>query len=579
MNKSDQRIRKFNPGTVQSDKEVKEQFVVRTLELEDVLDVLREHINSPSCQKNVLVAAPRGQGKTMLLARVAAEVNTNDELSASLLPVRFMEESYEIFNLADFWLDTLFYLARESAKHDHLLAEELKETHDDLIDRWHEEGLADLVRAAVLEAADRLGKKLVLMVENLQALRKNVDENFGRELRGVLESEPQIMLLATATTKHFEWLDAEQLFSKLSDKIVELEPLEEDDCHLLWQVISDDAVSEREIRPLEILTGGNPRLLVIVAGFARHRSLRQLMEELVSLFDEHTEYFRSHLEVLARGERRVYISVIDLWQSSSASEIATRARMDIRSVSTLLGRLVERGFVEVKGSGRKRRYFAAERLYRIYYKLRREHDEATVVADLIHFMAVFYSHDELAKMSGRLNEEATRSPMIREGIERAVVERPQLGSLFPNMARPSIDRMPSPAEVTDNESAEQLLEEASAHEELGQFEAAIDAYDEAIKRFDSNNELQYRVASAMSNKGGAYEKLGQFEAAIDAYDEVIKRFDSNNELQEEVGWALFQKGEVYAELGQFEAAIKAYDEALERYSSSNEQFWRACDVV
>ena len=67
----------------------------------------------------------------------------------------------------------------------------------------------------------------------------------------------------------------------------------------------------REIRPLEILTGGNPRLLVIVAGFARHRSLRQLMEELVVLIDEHTEYFRGHLEALPRSERRVYIAVID----------------------------------------------------------------------------------------------------------------------------------------------------------------------------------------------------------------------------------------------------------------------------
>ena len=175
MNKSDQRIRKFNPGTFQFDEEVKEQFVVRERELDIVLEVLRGNIDSPSCQ-HVLVVAPRGRGKTMLLARVAAEVNTDDELSGSLLPVRFMEESHEIFNLADFWLDTLFYLARESAKHDPVLAEELRETHADLTNRWHEETLADRVRAAVLEAADRLGKKLVLMVENLQALCGNVDK-------------------------------------------------------------------------------------------------------------------------------------------------------------------------------------------------------------------------------------------------------------------------------------------------------------------------------------------------------------------------------------------------------------------
>ena len=415
MSKSDLPIRKFNPGTFQSDEQVIEQFVVRKHELDIVLEVLRGNIDSPSCQ-HVLVVAPRGRGKTMLLTRVAAELNTNHEFSESLLPVRFMEESHEIFNLADFWLDTLFYLARESTKHDPELAEELQKAHADLTNRWHEETLADRARAAVLEAADRLGKKLVLMVENLQALCGNVDKHFGWKLRGSLQSEPQIILLATATSR-FEGLDdAEQPFFELF-RIVALEPLATEECRRLWQVVSGDAVSEREIRPLEILTGGSPRLLVIVAEFARHRSLRQLMEELVVLIDEHTEYFRGHLEVLAKGERRVYISVIDLWQPSSTGEVAARARMDVRAVSTLLGRLVERGAVIVEGSGKKRRYAAAERLYSIYYKLRRERDEAAVVANLIRFMVAFYGMSELYRMSGRLTSEEAEAQVIREGTE------------------------------------------------------------------------------------------------------------------------------------------------------------------
>ena len=79
MNKLDRPIRKFNPGTFQSDEEVIEQFAVRERELDMVLEVLRGNINSPSCQ-DVLVVASRGRGKTMLLARVAAELNTDDEL-------------------------------------------------------------------------------------------------------------------------------------------------------------------------------------------------------------------------------------------------------------------------------------------------------------------------------------------------------------------------------------------------------------------------------------------------------------------------------------------------------------------
>ena len=46
----DRSIRKFNPGTFQSDEEVSRQFVVRRHELGIVLEVLRENIDSPSCQ-------------------------------------------------------------------------------------------------------------------------------------------------------------------------------------------------------------------------------------------------------------------------------------------------------------------------------------------------------------------------------------------------------------------------------------------------------------------------------------------------------------------------------------------------
>ena len=611
MNKSDRPIRKFNPGTLQSDEEVKEQFVVRKSELGIVLEVLRENINPDlsSCQ-HVLVVAPRGQGKTMLLARVAAEVNTNNELSGSLLPVRFMEESHEIFNLADFWLDTLFYLAQESAKHNSALAEELKKTHTDLTKCWHEEVFADRVRDAVLEAADQLGKKLVLMVENLQTLCRNVDKDFGRELRGALQSEPQIMLLATATSR-FEGLESGQPFSKLF-QIVDLKPLNTEECRLLWQVVSDDAESKDKIKALKILTGGNPRFMVAaIARLAQHQSLRQLMEELMILVDDNTEYFRSRLEALGRIERRVYIAVLDLWAPSSPSEIGARARMDVRTVSTMLGRLVERGevIVEKGGSAKKRRYAAAEGLYSIYYKLRRERDKEAVVG-LIPLMTGLYSDPK--EMSGKPIEKATRSSAIREGIKKLLS--------FPSGARPGIDGPSSLATRTYNKSAQQLVEEittafnkgefekvietvdqaftadssiawallkkAEAHEKRNEFEAAIKAYDDVVSRYEKsdNPNLQTWVARALIDKGDVHQEHDQVEAAIKAYDDVVSRYEKsdNPDLQTWVAEALIDKGYAHQEHDQVEAAIKTYDNVVSRYEKSdnpNLQTWVARALI
>ena len=613
MNTSPERtIRKFNPGTFQSDEELNRQFVVRERELGIVLEVLRGNVDAPSCQ-HILLVAPRGQGKTMLLARVAAELRTSQEFSERLLPVRFMEESQEIFNLGDFWLETLFHLTREIGKSDPESAQEIRDTYADLTARWRGEELEGQARAAALDAADRLGKQIVLMIENLQTLCGDVDDDFGWKLRKTLQSEPQIILLATATSRFKGLDDAREPFFELF-RIIRLDPLDTEECRCLWQAVSGDTVSEREIKPLKILTGGNPRLLVIVAGFAQHRSLRQLMENLVSLIDDHTEYFRSHLEGFAKTERRVYLSVIDLWQPSSTGEIAARARLDVRPVSTLLGRLVNRGAITVEGSGKKRLYAAAERLYSIYYKLRRDRDEAAVVRNLIYFMIVFYSDDELAEMSDKWIAEAEQFPAIREGIDLAVAEMPQIGDLLFGMmrsekesAQPMIvtDKMLRQAarkmtaalekgefrkiiEIVDRyfgsqqsdssrisnaKTALMIFIKAYAHSELGNSEKAVAVYDEVIERFGNHSALnvQSTIVKALMNKGYQQGLLGEAEAEIEIYGEIVERFGDSDatELQEQAAKALFNKAVTRGQLGDVEAELETYGEVVERFGDSD----------
>jgi len=579
-------IRKFNPGLFQSDRDVIEQFVVRHHELDAVLDILRGNVEAPSCQ-HVLIVAPRGRGKTMLLARAAAELRADEQLSARLLPVRFMEESHEIFRLADFWLETLFYLAREVAGPDPDLSHELRDTHADLKSRWRERELADRARAAVLEAAERLDRRLVLMVENLQALCENVDDDFGWGLRQALQSEPRIVLVATATSRFEALEDARQPFFELF-RTIPLRPLNTEDCRRLWQAAGGGDRSAWSIRPLEILTGGNPRLLVIVAGFARHRSLRQLMDELVTLIDDHTEYFRSHLEGLARTERRVYLATIDLWERGPATpgEIAVRAALDVRVVSTMLGRLVERGAVTVEGSGRKRRYAAAERLYCIYYKLRRERDEASVVQGLIHLMAVLYGDEELKELSGPLRLETAQFPAIREGIERALVQMPDTeanvfrSAVFPGEGRRVVEGEDRQARESGDEtlefwsrvtSASALVDKSFAQGQRGDAEAVVKTCDEVLDRFgaDEAPELQSHIALALINKAIAQRQLGDAEAAIKTCVEVVDRFgaDEAPELRPLVAWAMVNKGLAQEHLGNAEAAIKTWDEVVDRFGA------------
>ena len=194
-------IRKFNPGVFQSDRDIIDQFVVRERALSVVLELIRDNIDAPSCQ-HTLVVGPRGRGKTMLLARVAAEIRTDPQLRRALVPVRFMEESVEVFDIGDFWLEALLYLAKECAEHHPGLCSEIEATHATLARRTRGEDVAGQAKAALLDAADRLERRLVVMVENLQSLCEELDEDFGWQLRQSLQSDPEIIFLGTATS-HF----------------------------------------------------------------------------------------------------------------------------------------------------------------------------------------------------------------------------------------------------------------------------------------------------------------------------------------------------------------------------------------
>ena len=420
-------IRKFNPGTLQSDAELVDQFVVRERELGAVLETLRENADAPCCQ-NVLVVGTRGSGKTMLLARAAAELRRDRGLSKHLQPVRLMEENSEIFDIGEFWLEVLFQLILEVEAEHPEIGNTLRTSRNDLIHRWRPE-LGQEALGVVLEGARLLERRLVLLVENMQDLCRDTDGDFGWQLRGTLQSEPRIMLVGSATTRFNELQDATSAFFELF-RFVELRRLDSAECLRIWRMICGDRTSRREARPLEILTGGNPRLVAIMAEFANHRSMPALFENLVALIDDQCEYFRSQMERLPKGERRVYIAIADRWQPSTTGEVAIRARMEGRAVSTFLGRLVERGLLLAEGDGRKRRYALAERLYGIYYKLRRERDTAGVVNHLIGFMAAFYSADELTGLSANLVGEPSLASEVWEGVARALREEPRFAGVF-----------------------------------------------------------------------------------------------------------------------------------------------------
>ena len=580
---------KYNPG-FRGDEELIRSFVVREHYLELILETLRE--NTGPSNQHVLVIGPRGIGKTMLVLRVAAEVRANLALSSQWFPLVFPEEAYEVLSPGEFWLEALFHLADQTKDSRWYCAyKDLKAEHSE--NRLRERALAQL-----MDFADEQGKRILLIVENLNML---LGEQLGGhddwDLRHTLQNEPRLMLLGTATThfKEIESIDKAwfELFS-----FHELKPLDQKECRTLWEAVSGVKVLRSRLRPIQILTGGNPRLLKILAAFAAKRSFRELMDHLLQLIDDHTEYFKSHLDSLAAAERKVFVILLDFWSPANAREVAQAARMDVSKVSALLHRLVDRGAVMVvNSSSRKKLYQAVERLYNIYYLLRRRGHPSNRVRAVVIFMVQFYEGEELVKSAAKLAEEAGRlDPERREDLYWAYQEivnlapRPELkrrivqatpddffttsdipdsvrslanllGVEQPELPYKAQTKMPSEEDgafaVEPQDAAAWIQRGDALQKEPERLHEAEQAYREALK-------LDPHYPEAWASLGELlHERLDRFEEAEQLYRKAI-------ELEPDYAWAWANLGRLLHEhLERYDGAEQAYRKAIELIPDSS----------
>ena len=596
--------RNYNPGFL-TDDELVDSFCVRMGEFESIVDMLRECTGSANPHQ--IAIGPRGSGKTSLLLRVAVEVCRDIGLRSSFFPIVFAEESYEVASAGEFWLECLSRLAAQMPRGED--APDLHRTYEHLRTIQDDQILAELCLGALLDFSDREGKRLVLMVENLNMMfRDMADSEAGWRLRKILQTEPRIILLASATSRFDEIDNPDHALYDLF-RVLMLHPLDTKECAALWEAVSGKCPPPETIRSLEILTGGSPRLIAIVARFGAGRSFPELMAELLDLVDDHTEYFKSHIESLPAQERRVYLVLADLWKPATTREIAARARLETSKCSAQLTRLIERGVVQVMGgTARRKQYYLTERLYNIYYLLRRSRGQDSLIKALIQFMESYYSGTELRDIGAHIAREAgnfggemqslarialaqmMKLPalaghheellaMIPEGFTE-VFER---GSVPSNMERKTsvgVEQYPRREDQRSEDTNEQaellaareIFGKAVALKNQNRLEDALVAFDEVVRRFGDSEipMVSCLVALALSGKGYVLDDLDRLEDALTAYDEVVHRFAESHMpvVLGLVAMVLVSKGIALGRLNRPEDALAACEEVVRRFGDS-----------
>lgn len=601
--------RKFNPGFLTEDALVA-SFCVRTRELESIVETLRGCTGNSN--QHQIVIGPRGSGKTTLLLRVAAEIGRDAELSRGLLPVRFAEESYAVSTAGEFWLECLSQLSNQVPSEED--GPDMSQTLEEFRTIQDDPTLADRCLGTLLDYSDHQGKRLVLLVENLNMMfRDMADPDAGWRLRHTLQTESRIVLLASATSR-FDEIDSPDsaLYELL--RVHTLAPLDTNECVALWEAESGESPSHDEVRPLEILTGGSPRLLAIVARMGAGRSLGDLLDHLLDLIDDHTEYFKSHIETLPPQERRVYLALAEIWEPATTKEVAARARLDTHKCSAQLKRLSDRGAVRVVGgSPRRKQFYLTERLYNIYYLLRRHRGPDRLVRALLRFMSSYYSGFELVEMmlvfvkttiKPRREVNPLRAAAMEQLPDVALADVEGTGSVVGEQAQlkfvaaagqvayykrlnrlgealGACDAMLTAFEPDEPPGtwlpARTLSEKADLLRRLDRLEEAIAVCDEALRLPQPGehhvaaveDSFNAAMVDVLHTKATSLREVGRNEAAADAYLEVDRRFGKGEKmsLRTDAAAALLNRAMILEDMGRGREALDQCTAVLDRFGA------------
>lgn len=392
----------YNPSSM-SKQEIKATFVGRENLIDEIISLIERQPIGAGVQ-HVLTIATRGMGKTtiLLMTQFAME---DKKLTKQWQPVKFAEESYGIYDLADFWLEVIYQLSAEIEDNKlYQSATELKTLYTESIN------LQEASLALIKDWCQKNKKRLVLLIDNFDIILEQInDERENARLRDVLMNDGTLMIIGTATTFFHEARDYDQPLYNFF-KIYNLESMKYPQIEdILRQRAKFDQIPNFEdklktninrLRVLEHFTAGNPRLVLMLYRVLVMTDISDIRQGLESLLDEVTPYYKAKVESLPAQQRKIldYIACISSKTNEglTPTEIAEACRLTVNQVSSQLKRLSLLSYVRAANlRGRSSYYTLSEPLYAIWYQMRFGRDAQQRMQWLINILQALYSCEEI----------------------------------------------------------------------------------------------------------------------------------------------------------------------------------------
>ena len=413
----------YRPG-VTSLERLRHTSVAREHLLDNAIESLRGSVGRKS-KNHLLFIGPRGIGKTHLLSCIEDAVQSDETLSASVVIVRFPEESNRTLSFADFLIGMCGIL--KEVLEDEPLWRELfaeVETEDD------DAKVADTLVPAIREENRRRGRTLLVMLENLgEVLTRQIrDQSDVAALRKFFMADNGCLLLATAPL-HFDGItDVGQPFYDFFDiQILENlnfeETVEVIRLNLEWEERTDILETLEDMRPrlqaLYRMTGGNPRLTMMLYELIAHESVTGVQDQFHLLLDRISPFYQGRLNDLPPGQRALLECLASMRdQEKTPAAIAARMRMSQQETSSLLKRLTDAHYLRADRHPQDRRsrlYTIREGFFDIWLAMNLSRAARKRMPFLLDFFSLFYP--SIAARDEKRRQ--LREKLLKEGSDDA----------------------------------------------------------------------------------------------------------------------------------------------------------------
>lgn len=549
---------KYNPRNVPLE-EIEATFVARGGILDIILSDLRAMATSRTRQ-HFLITGPRGIGKTNLLLMIRSRVAQDQELSSRYLPVQTAEEEYSIASLRDLFIRVGELLLEDGEDGD------LKERLARAGIANREEEATELLIEGLKSHALNKGRIILLLVDNLDLIldQQMTDPAEAGRLRDLLMNDDFLVLVGAAPThfdqvsgyerpfyNFFKSFDLEELPLTLVEELLRKRAAWEGNQAFLDRF---DEMRSR-IAALYHLTGGNPRLVLVLYQFSLDSEVKELQEAVAELLDDMTPYYKHRLEDLSAQQRRLMDIFARLGRAATPSELAGETRMPLNLVNAVLKRLKECGFVSYAPQERRKKsyYIVSERLFRIWHQMRYSPASRKKLEFLIEFIKLWYSPADWQAEATKLLREY-RTAVSERGLEEA--ERYFIRLDYFLEAAPedesgqaiALDTFRTCLESGDFQHAERLLTEKICTKSGGQYARFLVRYGDALSgkaRTKTGEESDRLFAQATEKYAAALAVNPHMEWALNNWGDALAQ-QARNKTGEEADRLIGQAGEKYA---------------------------------